>query len=380
MIPDTKERPGVLEDGEDFCRDWLEAGLGREAVEREWTEVASGHESLAQWNLQTTEARVLPFPQVFGHERSSDLREWHRRLATLLRKWGWQEEPIPDDMSLQFERGWAALDTLFQEIQGLLAHARDLPARLERPSLSAATKSVTLFWECLQTVSSHAKIEAALARAIDSEALYRSFDAFLAFRADEAVMTSSALVEAWTSTSLAELHALDEQRADLLTFTSSLLRDLQAVQRNLAESVAESAEGLTGPAEHSEWLVVYHQAVEQVVTSELGIDRARTGLRSLMARLELSQDDLGRIFGVSGETIHKWERATTAIPSERRANIVSAESALRRLQDLFRPDRLAEVVRRSADLFDGESALEWILRGRIAEVADRYERALLYQA
>jgi hypothetical protein len=36
-------------------------------------------------------------------------------------------------------------------------------------------------------------------------------------------------------------------------------------------------------------------------------------------------------------------------------------------------------IRRPAELFDGETALAWILRGRIAEVADRYETALLYQ-
>jgi len=47
--------------------------------------------------------------------------------------------------------------------------------------------------------------------------------------------------------------------------------------------------------------------------------------------------------------------------------------------EIFRPERLFQVVRRKADLFDGESALEWILRGRVAEVADRYELALSYQ-
>lgn len=267
----------------------------------------------------------------------------------------------------------ATLHPLSEEIQVLLAHAGDLPARLQRPNLPVARESVAVFWECLDIVSTHANIESALARAVDSEALYRSFDAFLAFRAGETALTVSALVEAWTSTSLAEV-------PELLAFTTSLQRELQALQRDLADNLSEIAKGLTGVDERSEWLVVFHQAVEQVVTSELGLDRARTALRSLLARLELSQDDLGRMFGVSGETIRRWERAMTSIPVERRAEILSAESGLRRLQDLFRPDRLAAVVRRSAELFDGESALEWILRGRIAEVADRYETALLYQA
>jgi len=54
--------------------------------------------------------------------------------------------------------------------------------------------------------------------------------------------------------------------------------------------------------------------------------------------------------------------------------------ALTRLLALFRPERLPEVIQRPADLFDGERALDWIRRGRAAEVADRYEMALSYQA
>jgi len=46
---------------------------------------------------------------------------------------------------------------------------------------------------------------------------------------------------------------------------------------------------------------------------------------------------------------------------------------------MFRPERLAQVVRRKAGLFDGESALDWILRGRIVTAVDHYEIALVYQ-
>jgi transcriptional regulator with XRE-family HTH domain len=119
--------------------------------------------------------------------------------------------------------------------------------------------------------------------------------------------------------------------------------------------------------------------VEQIVAPDLGADQARTALRSLMTRLELSQDDLGRAFGVSGESVRRWERGATSIPAERRSEILAAEAGLRRLQDLFRPERLPSAIRRPAELFDGDSALEWILRGRIEEVADHYETALLYQ-
>ena len=56
-----------------------------------------------------------------------------------------------------------------------------------------------------------------------------------------------------------------------------------------------------------------------------------------------------------------------------------ASSAVMRLAAIFRPERLPQVIRRKAALFGGESALDWILRGQIHEVADRYETTLAYQ-
>ena len=60
--------------------------------------------------------------------------------------------------------------------------------------------------------------------------------------------------------------------------------------------------------------------------------------------------------------------------------MTAAGAALGRLEAMFRPERLSQVVRRKAGLFEGESALDWILRGRIAAAAGRYETALAYQA
>ena len=114
------------------------------------------------------------------------------------------------------------------------------------------------------------------------------------------------------------------------------------------------------------------------MAEQLGTGRARVALRSLMAHLDLGQDDLGRMFGVSGETIRRWEHSQSRISTAQEARIL-AEAALRRLLDLFRPERLAAAVRRPAELFAGDTAHEWILRGRIVDVAERYETALSYQ-
>ena len=99
-----------------------------------------------------------------------------------------------------------------------------------------------------------------------------------------------------------------------------------------------------------------------------------------MVHLGLSQDEMGRIFRVSGETVRRWERGQNEVPAARRSELVAADASLVRLLGLLRADRLPQVIRRSADLFDGESALDWILRRHITQVADRYEASLAYQA
>ncbi len=105
----------------------------------------------------------------------------------------------------------------------------------------------------------------------------------------------------------------------------------------------------------------------------------RDMLRRLSACLGLSFDNIGHILNVSGETVRRWERGISRIPSDALATLELVDSALTRLTRLFLPQRLPEVVRRKADLFDGSRAFDWILQGRIADVADRYEQALSYQ-
>ena len=105
----------------------------------------------------------------------------------------------------------------------------------------------------------------------------------------------------------------------------------------------------------------------------------RDMLRRVSACLELSFENVGRILNVPGETVRRWERGISRIPSDALATLELVDSALNRLSKLFLPQRLPEVVRRKADLFNGGRALDWILQGRIANVVDRYEQVLSYQ-
>jgi transcriptional regulator with XRE-family HTH domain len=136
---------------------------------------------------------------------------------------------------------------------------------------------------------------------------------------------------------------------------------------------------LADPAADQELLVLFNLAVFEVLRGAEVQGSGRQTARRLMSRLSLSYDQLGRAFGVSGETVRRWERGSHPIPDERLADLAHADGAISRLEGMFRPERLPQVVRRKAGLFGGEAALDWILRGRIGEAADRYETALAYQ-
>jgi transcriptional regulator with XRE-family HTH domain len=143
-----------------------------------------------------------------------------------------------------------------------------------------------------------------------------------------------------------------------------------------APAVSEAAAESVSP----EWIATYHLAVATVLRQRQSASEGRQILHWLMACLDLSYDDLGRMFNVSGETVRRWERGSHPISSERKAEITLAGAALDRLLKMFRLERLSETVRRPAELFERKTALAWILQGRIAEVADRYEILLRYQA
>lgn len=128
-----------------------------------------------------------------------------------------------------------------------------------------------------------------------------------------------------------------------------------------------------------EYLTVYNAALAEVLRDHEASPRARENLRELLQRLGLSYDELAQAFDVSGETIRRWEKGVVRVPAKKVALLESADQALRRMLRIFRPDRLASVIRRPAPLFDGASAFDWIRGGRIREVADRFETAFQYQ-
>lgn len=151
-------------------------------------------------------------------------------------------------------------------------------------------------------------------------------------------------------------------------------RSVPGLIRNVQAILADP--GLKDP---SSVRMALHQAVDECLT-KAGLYPEGAALLARLGRLfEMSHEELARVFRVSGETVRRWERNQVQIPSARLAEIQAMASAADRLEAIFVPSRLPQVIRRPAELFGGETALAWIERGRIAEVAGRYETTLTYQ-
>jgi hypothetical protein len=103
-------------------------------------------------------------------------------------------------------------------------------------------------------------------------------------------------------------------------------------------------------------------------------------LARVKSTLGLSDIELSRLFSVSPQTVFLWQLNISPIPLAIHEQLVRLDHAAKRLLGMFRADRLVTVIRRPAHLFNGSSALDWILQGRAEDVADRYDRALAYQA
>lgn len=168
-------------------------------------------------------------------------------------------------------------------------------------------------------------------------------------------------------------------RSALPAFLSHWRGDRERASDLLVDAWRSNFQVPVGPAPR-ELLGLWDVAVSQELTADARSFSGPLVIEMLVSCLSLSQDELGRMLGVTGETVRRWKKGAVGIPESRLAELTAAESALNRLLRMFRPERLSQVIRRKADLFEGKRALDWILDGRMAEVADRYESALAFQA
>ena len=227
-----------------------------------------------------------------------------------------------------------------------IANRADLIPQLRLPDGKSIKAFVYLVDDYVADLNVAASLENELALLVRPSVLHGAFPALVSFRAGEPKDTALLIIDIW------EAHALMLSTAALPS---------------------------TGQEDEADFLALYSVAACDLLIKRMREAHAAILLRRLAVHLELSQDELGRIFHVTGETVRRWEKIKSKISAEHMAELESAGAALTHLLELFHPGRLSEVVRRRADLFEGERALDWILRGRLADVADRYEAALAYQ-
>lgn len=84
--------------------------------------------------------------------------------------------------------------------------------------------------------------------------------------------------------------------------------------------------------------------------------------------LHLSDTELGRLFGVTRQTITGWRR--THPPSSRQDKLATIDALLSLLEHHLDPVRLPGIVRTPATAYDGRSMLDLI-------AADRHDRLLV---
>ncbi len=88
--------------------------------------------------------------------------------------------------------------------------------------------------------------------------------------------------------------------------------------------------------------------------------------------LNLNYEEFGQMIGTSGLTVWNLERGYLPLnPYKEKINEIYDN--LMHLLKFFVPKKLASAIRRPAPIFNGERALDWILRGEFSEVVKKYE-------
>jgi DNA-binding transcriptional regulator YiaG len=241
-----------------------------------------------------------------------------------------------------------------------LGNAPEEPPREGAPSIEAAIVFLKILDRCLVRLNRQARLGKKFDVIVRETALQRAFPAFLTYARSSVDRASDCVLATWTEAA----HLLGKEGV-----------------REPPETLPGSGQALAGISEElfRDYLSTYNLAFAEILREHMVEPRAQQTIRELLQGFDLSYDELGRTFDVSGETVRRWAKGASAVPKQKLAVLDVAGNALRRMLRVIRPEVLPSVVRRPAELFGGASALDWIRSGRFADVADRYETAFAYQ-
>jgi hypothetical protein len=91
-----------------------------------------------------------------------------------------------------------------------------------------------------------------------------------------------------------------------------------------------------------------------------------TLLDPIAESLELSETELGRLFGVSRQAVGQWRER--GVPSSRMAKVATVAAICDLLDHRLKAERIPGIARRPADAYGGLSMLEMIERDRQDEL------------
>jgi len=91
-----------------------------------------------------------------------------------------------------------------------------------------------------------------------------------------------------------------------------------------------------------------------------------TLLDPIAETLELSETELGRLFGVSRQAVGQWRER--GVPSNRMAKVTAVAAVCDLLGHQLKGERIPGIARRPADAYGGLSILEMIEHGREDEL------------
>jgi transcriptional regulator with XRE-family HTH domain len=92
-------------------------------------------------------------------------------------------------------------------------------------------------------------------------------------------------------------------------------------------------------------------------------------LRRIMDTFGLSKTELGRMFGVSRQAVDQWLGG--AVPSERQEKLATLLAVVDLLERKLKPGRLPGVARRPADVYDGQTMLDFVAADRHRELLEK---------
>ncbi|MFI5025824.1 MAG: hypothetical protein ACHQCI_03625 [Solirubrobacterales bacterium] len=93
---------------------------------------------------------------------------------------------------------------------------------------------------------------------------------------------------------------------------------------------------------------------------------------------ELSETDLGRLFGVSRQAVGQWRER--GVPSSRMAKLATTAAICDLLRHRLKPERIPGIARRPARAYSGLSMLEMIESDRQDELQAEMRRSFDWAA